>query len=287
VVREAVPIGGEEEPELFAASAERVVAWTVWLPIWQDWASLARIERRVERIYQGLYEQRSILERDAERFELVIGDGLVNWRLPEGGVDHPLLLKRVELEFDAKNAAFTVVESDQPVEFYTPPLRSAEIAATTLASIRQQVEGADWLHPVEGEATTDFLKGVASALHQDGEFLETGQVNGEQDHPRLYRRLVLARRSKAQGLGQAIEQVLESLPGREDLPLGMLRIAGIDPEHPGELGDETGSADADDETYSPSRPTWSSSESYAGYGPAAACWFKDLRAQARRTPLAT
>jgi hypothetical protein len=222
-------VASEEVEELFEDDPYRSFDWQEWIVEWQHWAAKAIDDLRVERLYQQLYEQRALMERDGERFEMVLGDGLLNWRLTEGGVHHPVLLKRVELEFDAANTQISVVETAYPVELYTSPLRGSSIVLpSVLAQLRNHIEGADWIHPLDGEATTDFLRGLAASLHQDGEFLDVETLQGERDYPRVVRSPMLITRSKAFGMAQALEQILEDLPTRPHLPAGLLQLVGIE-----------------------------------------------------------
>jgi len=56
---------------------------------------------------------------EAERVELVLGDGILSWRRADGGIYHPILLQRLQLQFDASVPEFTLSEADHPVELYS------------------------------------------------------------------------------------------------------------------------------------------------------------------------
>ncbi len=60
------------------------------------------------------------LSEKSERLELMLGDGLLSWQTREGqSVHHPLLLLRLQLNFNPQTPEFTLVETDHPPELYT------------------------------------------------------------------------------------------------------------------------------------------------------------------------
>jgi hypothetical protein len=225
-----------EEDEAFDSDGERVAAWNAWLTDWRRWSPVARIERQVERIYQRLYDQHSVLERDGERYELLVGDGIASWSLPEGPVAHPVLLKSLELIFDAAKAEFVLIEGQRPVEFYSAPLRSTEVDPKVLAKVRDQIDRSPDVHPLEKEATDDFLRGLAASLDKDGKFFDS-LVSVSTKSLAVYRNPVILRRLKVAGIGAAIDQVLEVLTQERDIedsawetyvPEGLMRVVGIE-----------------------------------------------------------
>ncbi len=246
--------------ELFDVDARRLYAWNRWTQSRSQWAPQAAIDLSVERHYQKLYEQYSVLERDAEQFELIIGDGFVKWALPTGVVDHPLLLHSVDLTFNPQETEFTICLTARPVELYTAPISSDGISRV-LSKAREQVATSPEIHPLDTETTSPFLRGLAASLDNQGEFVESPPATAL-DHPQIYRRLVVFRRSRSTGMLQAIRQALDDLETREtdevgaepmpELPEGLLRFVGIDtrPEERSSAdSDGTGPADEDENTY--------------------------------------
>ncbi|MCH9058182.1 MAG: hypothetical protein IIB55_06105, partial [Planctomycetes bacterium] len=79
---------------------------------WRDererWRNSELPARDAMKVFERLYELHGRLEREAERLDLVIGDGLLSWQRDEGSVFHPVLLQRVQLLFDPKTPQFTV-----------------------------------------------------------------------------------------------------------------------------------------------------------------------------------
>jgi len=107
----------------FDEDSERVRAFLDWKSEWDEWAHNERLSRAAMGVFEQLYELHGRLQREGERLELVLGDGILTWRLPSGGIHHPVLLQRVELRFDPTVPEFVVAESDHGPELYTALLR--------------------------------------------------------------------------------------------------------------------------------------------------------------------
>ena len=46
------------------------------------------------KIFETLYALYGRIDREGERVELVLGDGILSWRRDEGSIYHPILLQR-------------------------------------------------------------------------------------------------------------------------------------------------------------------------------------------------
>ena len=232
---------GEDAELLFEASRaarlednpERVSALRQWIVQRQRWADVEINARKTMTVFQKLYALHGTIAREGEQVELMLGDGILNWRQPGGGVHHPVLLQRVELHFDPALPQFEVLEGDSPVELYTSPLRSSgDVEGLKLAELRRELETGGF-YPLHGDSTSAFLKGLANRLADGGEFVEDGAPRGEMDHPRIGRDPVLFLRRRVLGFAQAIEAVLEDLDECEDVPEPLIQVAGIDNDRSG------------------------------------------------------
>ena len=55
-------------------------------------------------VFDKLYALHGQMEREAERFDLVMGVGVLSWQQQEGNIYHPILRHRVQLVFNARSA---------------------------------------------------------------------------------------------------------------------------------------------------------------------------------------
>ena len=219
---------GQTRIVLFGDTPERPQLLARWLHIRDEWARNERPARQSLKVFEELYELHGRLAREGERLELVLGDGILSWRRPEGGVYHPILLQRLQLEFSPELPEFILREREYPVELYTALFASMpDVDGRILARCRQALQEGSY-HPLGGEATSGFLRSVVAQLSALGTFLGEGEPAGELDHPRLGRAPVLFLRARNLGFTTALEAVREDLQRCEDLPSWLLNIVGVE-----------------------------------------------------------
>lgn len=220
---------GETEVVRFDADPQRLRALETWRARRDEWARNERPAREAMKIFEQLYELHSRIEREAERVELVLGDGILSWRRPEGGVYHPVLLQRLQLEFHPGVPDFTVVETEHEVELYSALFRSmSEVDGRAIARCREELDQGV-CHPLGDDATSGFLRSFVVRLSPRGEFIGQGAPVGESDDPRVGRDPVLFLRARTLGFATAIEAVLENIEDREDMPRSLLNVVGVEP----------------------------------------------------------
>src|SRR5262249_6581495 len=118
----------------FEDDPQRAADFDAWAAQRDQWAATELAARKALAFFELLYAFYSAIERDGEQLELVAGDGRLNWLAVssiEGTVpiDHPILLKRVELRFDASAAEFSIHETDRATELYSALFVDLENAA--------------------------------------------------------------------------------------------------------------------------------------------------------------
>ena len=220
--------GGGATIVRFEEDSKRQSLLADWKRKRDEWSNNERPARQAMKVFERLYELHGQLEREGERVELVLGDGILSWRRPEGGVYHPVLLKRLELTFHPQVPEFSLVETEHPVELYSSLFQSMQdVDAKSIAKCRDELEQGGY-HPLGDDSTTGFLRGFAARLSPKGELCENGKPEGELDHPRIGRSPVVFLRPRNLGFPMALEQAIEDLRNREDFPTSLLHIVGIE-----------------------------------------------------------
>ena len=198
------------------------------LALWQghrdDWVRNERPARDALRLFERLYQLNSQIERESEQVELVLGDGILDWQLPAGGIHHPILLLRLQMKFDPSVPQFTISETDRPVELYSAPLPTT-VDGGAIGQCRKQLDQLQ-CHPLGSEPTDRFLRTFVQRCLPGGQFLGRGQPQGQADYPRVGRDPLLFLRSRTLGFAAAIQKVLEALQSGQDPPQSLIRLVG-------------------------------------------------------------
>src|SRR5256885_12564460 len=204
----------------------RSAALQRWKLSRDEWAKNEKPARVAMKIFESLYALYGRIDREAERVELVLGDGILSWRRNDGGIYHPILLQRLQLQFDASVPEFTVSEAEHPVELYSALFQSMnDVDGRAIGRCREELEQ-EGFHPLMNGSTSAFLKRLVIQLSPRGEFLEDSAPEPGVADPKIGREPVLFLRARTLGFAAAIEGILADLRTREDLPWSLLNIVG-------------------------------------------------------------
>jgi very-short-patch-repair endonuclease len=210
----------------FADDPARSAALHHWKLLHDEWAKSEKPARSAMKIFETLYALYGRIDREGERVELVLGDGILSWRRDEGSIYHPILLQRLQLQFNAAVPEFALSEADHPVELYSALFQSmAEVDGRSIGRCREELEQGGF-HPLINGATSGFLKRLVIQLSPRGEFIENAAPAEGQTDPYIGRDPVLFLRARTLGYAAAIEGILADLRTREDLPWSLLNIIG-------------------------------------------------------------
>ncbi len=206
---------GEPKTIRFADDPERTIAWEQWTAIRKAWVEPEIRARVALAFFDRIYELYALLEKDGERLELMVADGMLNWRvrsvmeLVEVQIHHPILLKRVELSFDPSKPEFRVIETDRDTELYSSLLIDLEgLNAAGIDARQRELASADY-HPMGFTDTQAFMTALVQTISPvRGEFLEE-PGEGFESHPRLWREPLLLVRRRVQGVTNAISRIID------------------------------------------------------------------------------
>mgnify|MGYP000098686349 CR=1 FL=1 len=217
---------GTTVTEQFSESEERVETYREWFEKRRLWQLAEKPVREAATVFSDFFKLQGQIQRESEKFQLYLGDGHLVWQSAIEPVDHPILLKKVELEFDSSVPEFVLRESDDSPELYTALLRHHELDGNGLLDCKNQLEQNE-PHPLANGKTAEFLKFFVQRFFQDGRFFDSkNQVN--HSVPSVYRDPVIFLGSRAQGFSDALDKLIDAMPTLELIPEALMRIVGLD-----------------------------------------------------------
>ena len=197
------------------------------------------------------------MERESERQELVLGEGMLSWMRSEGAIRHPVLLQRLSLHFDPQKPEFVLRQTEHSVELYSALFRAmTDLDGSVIGKCRQELEQLQF-SLLDKEVTSGFLRRLVTQLSARGEFVDETPLGSDTENPRIAHDPVLFLRSRTLGFAAALESILMDLRQRPDLPTSLLNVAGIEPlsnKHTVLDGTATASLPASDEQILLSKP---------------------------------
>lgn len=212
----------------FGDDPKRTQVLEEWQKQRDSWAPNEQLSRSAMAVFEKLYEIRGRVEREGENVELVLGDGTLSWKKPDGGVFHPILLQRLQLDFDPTIPEFTLAEAESPVELYGALFQSmADVEGKTIARLRSELDLGKY-HPLGQEDTSGFLRSVSVQLSPHGEFNAAEAARATGDHPIVGRSPVVFLRRRTLGFAISLEAAIQTVAAGGEIPLSLLRVVGIE-----------------------------------------------------------
>ncbi len=229
--------GGQTELIFFADNSELVKLYEDWLKLRDKWIEVERLAREAMDVYERLFDLYARIERESEQVELLLGDGILYWGKYD--INHPILLRKIKIEFNPNVPEFTLIETDQTSELYTSLLRLInDVQPQAISRLNEDLEQGNW-HPLDDDGTDEFFQRVISQLSAKGEFIEENVHKQDPDIPQISRNPVIFLRKRSIGFTHALESILENISQMEDYPEAVSRIVGIHSKENNEKKDIT------------------------------------------------
>jgi very-short-patch-repair endonuclease len=224
--------GRETITERFEDDPARVQALVKWRDEWAAWQVAELPAVRAMRVFERFYALHGRIELESESVELLLADGRLRWQRIDGRVDHPVLLQRVELQFDANVPEFRIVDTDRAPELYGALLQGeGGISPEQLQKLRGELE-TNGFHPLARDETSGYLRRLAQTLGPRGSFSETPSNEVAGADPLVMRDPVILLRERSSGFPAAFDRVLQDMELRKAIPTSLTRLVGVEPPMP-------------------------------------------------------
>jgi len=243
---------GKTRIERFEDNPQRPVLLRDWQKQRDLWVTNERPARLALTFFQTIYEWYGAQEREGEKIEVLVGDGLLECEDMAGDFRHPVLLQKLELEFypEKKQPQFVFRKHEQPPELYMEFLRALpEVNNQQIARCADELKKAEFT-PLGGEDTDGFLRRMIQGLfpsrgtlvesseqqpHTGGEFSATGSLPlfsqprtaAEQDGATIQRQPAIFMRQRRTGPGSVFDAILSDIAGRVEFSPALLQILGL------------------------------------------------------------
>jgi very-short-patch-repair endonuclease len=208
-------------------ASERMDALDEWLERKRRWESGERSVVEALNVFSDLFDLRSRFDRESEKYQLYLGDGMLVVDQDGCQICHPVLIQRVDLLFNPAVPEFCIVDAEDNPEVYVPLLRHAVLDGRAIQHVTDTI-AREHCHPLAGAPTTRFLKDFVHRFWTNGEFIEDREEIVNCTGPYIFRQPHLFLGSRNQGFAENVERYVDALPSFRDVPKSLLRIVGIE-----------------------------------------------------------
>ncbi|SDY63473.1 Protein of unknown function [Proteiniborus ethanoligenes] len=219
---------GEEIVVLFTDDEERVRAYREWGKKRDSWVIRQRKIAKTRDFFNELYYSYIDLERDSETIEFMVGQGILDCEVSTSiHTYHPLLLKRVALNFDSQNNILTISDTNTNSEIYTMLLQEIDyINHSSVKRLKEELSE-NFYHPLDRNDTPDYLKSFAHRLHSDSKYEENFNTTVNIfDKVTIYNNPVFFIRKRTGGVLKALEEIIEQISETGELSGPLLNLIG-------------------------------------------------------------
>ena len=212
--------------EEFEDNEDRRKAYKDWIAQRVSWRELEIPREKGLNLYNKLFRLYSDMKKEAESVELIIGDGIINWKTDDRIIDHPVLLQKVNLEFDPEKPMFIINAEEIKTEIYSAMLRVlSSVNQKMLTDIMQDVEQQDY-HLPDYENTFGLYQRLIHIIDEKGEFVE--QISSTVHHAQIISSPVMFLRKRTLGYSAFLENIIAEIndKGESILPGFFYTMAG-------------------------------------------------------------
>ena len=192
----------------------------------------------VRNFFDTLYIKYLELNKETETLELVIGNGIV--RIKEQNIYYPVLLKKIKIDFNAKDNILILSDPHTNESFY-PNLYTnflneiGDIHLENVFELEKEVKERN-LHPLNRKETVDFFKKFIHSLTNRGFFIEDGDIEDLKEYGDIFiedNPLIFIRK-KETGIVKAIENITEKIENSGEIPAHLYELVGVASEEENE-----------------------------------------------------
>lgn len=220
--------------EFFTDDQTRVDTYNLWLPARNSWQDTEVPKAKGLDLYNKLFKLYSEMKLESESVELMLGDGNIRWYTTERVIDHPVLLQKVHLHFDAHVPSFRIYCEEKKSEMYTPMLRVIpSINQKMLSDIIMEIDDGDYDLAII-ENTEALFKRIINVIDIEGTFIE--QRKSINEVATIHSAPILFLRKRTLGFSSFIDGVIEDVQDNSEIELpGFFEImSGIYADRPQE-----------------------------------------------------
>ncbi|MEO1815856.1 MAG: AAA domain-containing protein [Acetobacterium sp.] len=214
--------------EHFTDDPNRVQDYNKWLTLREQWIQIQQKIDKIRRFFNELYFVYSDLENDSEIIELMVGQGLLSCTTENSTrINHPILLKRVSMEFDSGKNILRIVDSNVDPEIYTMLLQRIDFINHAAVKATKEELAEKFYHPLDRNDTPDFLKSFVHRLHSESKYTDDlNDVLNDYEKIIVYNNPVFFIRKRTGGVEKAIEEIIRQIEETGEVSGPLLNLIG-------------------------------------------------------------
>lgn len=208
-----------------------VMLYQNWIDLREKWRERRKIQEETKKLFDRLFSLNFELIRDSETEEIIVANGILCDR--GGRVEHPVLTRRVKMDFNSDENTLYISDTNVPSELYNAMLQQTEgVIWEVVGNLNEELKTEDY-HPLDRNenGTPYFLKNLVHRLSPASLFSEKGKPENWQENNSLllYLDPCLIVRKRLDGAVATIDEIIKNIreTGRIPTPIRQLVSGGV------------------------------------------------------------
>lgn len=227
-IREKIEIvdskSNEVKLELFNDDLETKKIFEEWLYKRNLWVDKQKQIKKTRDFFTELYMKYIDLQKESETIEIIVANGYIKDN-DNSDIYHPILTKRLEMNFNALENTIYILNTNAKSELYTELFQAMkDINLESLSTLNSDLMLNDY-HPMDRNDTKEFLKVLVHKISASSKFVEDDEEQYENSNRILmfYKPAIIIRK-RLDGTIKAIEQIIKNIEENGFIPEHLLDI---------------------------------------------------------------
>ena len=226
-IKERLPIAGSKPVRYqeFRNVFDSQVMYNRWIEKRNLWRERQLMLEQTKLFFIDLFNNRQKLIKEDGDLELLIANGLFQVQ-GDASIVHPLLLKRVVMEFDSEHNDIYIKDVDSNSSFYIELFNQLpDIDGKTIQAIDAENSQKQY-YPLDRNEAQTFFKRVIHSISPDGKYFASSEA--EQKNTTANFKLswepMLILRTRPSGMAKMINKIIEKINATGDVPKHLINI---------------------------------------------------------------
>lgn len=208
----------------FTDNKQLVLEYEKWSKERDEWAKNQRAISKTRIYFSELYRLYNELQRDSENIELIVANGIIK-DSHNKKVNHPVLTKRVNLNFDSVKNVIRIDDTDTEPQLYTDIFQDIKDINSNVIKKFQQSVDENFIHPLDRVSNSTFLESLVRELSVNSKYYDNDLIEKKSNiRLSITNSPVLIVRKRLDGTIKVIEQIIEDIEQGSEVPNPILDI---------------------------------------------------------------
>ena len=226
-IRERIPLAGSNPVVYreFRSVFDSQVMYDRWMEKRNLWRARQLVLEQTKNLFAELFMHRQRLIKEDGDWELLIANGVFQVT-EDSSISHPILLKRVEIEFDTERNDIYIRDVDVNSSFYIELFNGISDVDRDAVQNADAENSREQYYPFDRNATKTFFERVVHSVSHKGKYfsnMELAKLNNDAAFKVSWEPMLILRQ-RPNGMAKMINKIIEKIGDTGEVPQHLINI---------------------------------------------------------------